>query len=155
MSYGQKTVSLTGSDTLIIGGRVISDVADGSWAHLTYPNTLVEAKTGKNGNSIYALNSMGLLADVEVRVIRASDDDIWLNAKLAAMKADFSSFVLFQGQMIKRVGDGMGNLSYDTYLLDGGVFSTQVEVLSNAEGNTDQSVSVYKFRFTNADRATF
>ena len=155
MSYGKKTVSLTGNDTLVLGGRVITDVADQNWCELTYPNSLVEVKTGKNGNSIYALNSMGLMAEVTLRLIRGSDDDVYFNDLLARMKKDFASFVLLSGQLVKRVGDGQGNISEDTYLVDGGVFISQVQGSANAEGNTDQSVSGYRFRFSNADRAVY
>lgn len=153
--YGKKTVSLTGNDTLVVGGRVLTDVADGNWAELTYPNSLVEVKTGKGGNSIYAFNASGLMCELTVRVIRSSADDLYLNARLALMKQDFARFILMSGQLVKRVGNGFGLISLDTYLLDGGVFVTQPAASANAEGDTNQSVSVYRFRFTNADRAVF
>lgn len=151
--FGKKTVSLTGNDTLLLAGRVVTDVADKSWAELTYPNNLVEVKVGKNGNSLYALNASGLIAELTLRLVRGSSDDTYYNGLLAQQKADLSSFVLLSGQLVKRVGDGLGNVTQDVYYIDGGVFQTQVTAASNTEGDTDQSVSIYKFRFTNADRA--
>ena len=151
--FGKKSVSLTGNDTLLLAGRVITDVADKSWAELTYPNNLVEVKVGKNGNSIYALNASGLIAELVVRLIRGSSDDTFLNGLLVSQKADLSTFILLKGQLVKRVGDGFGNVTQDVYYVDGGVFQTQVIVSSNAEGDSEQSVSIYRLRFTNADRA--
>jgi hypothetical protein len=65
---------------------------------------------------------------------------------------DFASFVLMIGQLIKKVGDGLGNITNDTYILSGGVFSKAVEVKTNAEGDTEQSVSIWNMRFSNAPR---
>lgn len=147
-----KTVSLTGSDTLKLNLRVLADVADGDFATLTFPNDLADLKTGKNGNSIYAFNETGRQVELVIRVIRGSADDKWLLNQLNVMKNDFASFVLLNGEFIKRVGDGAGNITSDTYLLTGGIFSKNIETKSNAEGDTEQSVSVYTLRFANCDR---
>ncbi len=146
-------VSLTGNDTVVIGGRVLTDFADADNAAMTYPNELAAVKTGKNGNSIYAWNEMGRIVEVVLRMIRGSDDDKFLNGLLATQKADFAAFVLLDGEFVKRVGDGAGNISNDTYLLDGGIFSKQVEAKSNVEGDTEQSLSIYSLKFANGDRA--
>ena len=76
------TFSLTGQDTAIIGGISLIDVADGDWFTLTFPNQLADCKTGKNGNSIYALNATGLNADASARVIRGSFTDKLLDSLL-------------------------------------------------------------------------
>ena len=154
-NYAPKTVSLTGADTLVIGGRVIANVADGDYASITYPNDLVNVKTGKGGNSIYAFNNTGMQVDVTIRLIRSAPDDVFLNDLLQKMKQDFAAFVLLGAYMVKRVGNGLGGISSDTYILSGGVFVKQVEGKSNAEGDTDQSVSIYHLKFTNSDRAIY
>ena len=145
-------VSLTGNDTINIGGVVLADFADGDVAELSFPNELMAVKTGKNGNSIYAFNAMGLQCDLKVRVLRGSDDDKYLNGLIQDLKADPASFVLLTGNLVKRVGDGQGNVTNDTYILGGGAPTRQVPATSNAEGSTDQSVAVYEFKFTNANR---
>jgi hypothetical protein len=66
------TVALSGSDTIIINTRIMSDLADGDVAVLEFPNNMAEVKTGKNGNSIYALNESGKNAELTLRVIRGS-----------------------------------------------------------------------------------
>lgn len=150
-----RVVSLTGNDTVTIAGRVFTNFGDGDNAKLSFPNDLAAVKVGKNGNAIYALNEMGRQADLVLRIIRGSDDDLFLNEILALQKADFSSFVLLQGEFVKRIGDGQGNVSNDTYFTDGGIFSKPVEVNSNVEGDTEQSLSIYNLKFANADRAVF
>ena len=148
----QKAVSLTGADTCKIGNRILSDVADGDWANLTFPNDLTEVKTGKNGNSIYAFNETGRQVQLELRLLRGSPDDKWMMNLLNNMKKDFSAFVLLNGEFIKRVGDGQGNITNDTYLVTGGVFGKMVEAKTSAEGDTEQSVSLYTLKFSNGER---
>lgn len=153
--YNQRVASLTGNDTIVIGGRVINNLADGDVGELKFPNEIAAVKSGKNGNTIYALNATGFQVDLTLRVIRGSDDDNYLNGILAFQIQDFASFQLLDGQVVKRVGDGRGNVANDSYLMSGGVFVRQVDTASNVEGNTDQSVSIYNLRFGNGQRAVF
>lgn len=146
------SVSLTGNDTLKLRDRVFADFADGDYAGLTFPNDIAGLKTGKDGNTVYALNETGRQAELVIRVLRGSSDDKFLQNLLAAQRNDFSGFVLIEGELVKRVGDGKGNITTDTYLLTGGIFTKNVEVKSNAEGDTEQSVSIYTLAFGNNTR---
>lgn len=145
-------VSLTGNDTINIDGRVIVDVADGNCGELAFPNEIAKVKTGKNGNALYALDESGRQCKHTLRVVRGSDDDKFLQAKLNAQMNNFAGTVLMKGQFVKKVGDGAGNISNDTYTMSGGIFTNQVDAKSNVEGDVDQSVSVYKMTFSNAPR---
>jgi hypothetical protein len=147
------TQSLTGNDTISIDNIPLVDLGDGDVGSLTYPNELVGVKTGKNGNSIFALNETGDQADLVLRVLRGSKDDKTLNSRLISMKADFAGFTTLTAQVIKKVGDGQGNVTNDIYDLSGGVFSKRVETVSNVEGNTDQSLAIYNIKFTNSPRS--
>ncbi len=149
------TFSLTGTDTAVIGGVSLVDVADGDWFTLSFPNPLADLKTGKNGNSIFALNATGLQAEATARVIRGSLTDKFLNSLLQEQLQDFASFQVLEGHFVKRAGDGFGNISSDTYDTSGGIFTFNVDAKSNAEGDTEQSVSVYRFKFANGGRALF
>lgn len=146
------TVAMTGSDSAKINNRILSDFATGDYAALTFPNDIAAVKTGKNGNSVYSLNSTGDQADLVLRVIRGSPDDKFLNNLLAIQQNSFASFVLMQGEFVKRVGDGQGNVTNDTYITAGGIFSKRIEAKANAEGDTEQSVAVYHLKFANAPR---
>lgn len=147
------SISLCGDDTIVIGGRVLADLADGDVATLAYPNDIMNVKTGKNGNSIFAFNNTGQQCDLALRVLRGSDDDKFLNSILAELINNPPAFVVLDAQLVKRLGDGAGNVTNDTYVLGGGVPTKQVPGQENVEGNTDQSVSVYEFKFTNSQRA--
>ncbi len=146
-------VAMTGADTLVVNNRVLTDLATGTCAELTFPNDIASVKTGKNGNSIYGLNETGRQAEFKIHVLRASADDKFLNGLLAQQQNNFAGFPLMIGQFIKKVGDGAGNIASDTYLTSGGVFTKQVEAKMNVEGDSDQSTAVYTIRFSNAPRA--
>ena len=148
-----KTVALTGKDTIKINGRILADFADGDVASLTFPNDLMVAKTGKNGNSIFSFKYDGQQAELSLRVLRTSSDDRFLNNLLALMKNDPPAFALMTGEFGKNIGDGAGNPTQDIYVLSGGVFKRNADVKENAEGETDQAVVVYTILFTNAPRA--
>lgn len=147
------TVALSGNDTVTINGRILNDLADGAVVKLTYPNDISSMKTGKNGNTIYGLNETGKNAEVDIRVVRGSADDKFLNGLLTQQQANFAGWPLMIAQFIKKLGDGQGNITSDIYVLSGGVFRKQVEGESNVEGDTSQSVSVYMMKFSNSPRA--
>ncbi|MDR3244660.1 MAG: hypothetical protein LBT79_07930 [Elusimicrobiota bacterium] len=145
-------ISLTGADTIKINSRIFADLADGDHTTVDMPNNIANVKIGKDGNALYALNGTGLQTDMIIRLVRGSADDIYLNNLLAKQKQDFAGFILMTSEFIKRVGDGAGKITADTYVLSGGIFTKLVPTKSNAEGDTEQSVSIYAITFTNSDR---
>lgn len=147
--------SLTGADTLVIAGRVLADFADADNAVLSFPNPKAVVKAGKDGNAIFAENATGRQAELVIRVLRGSPDDKFLDALSKEQDFDFSSFELLTGQFVKRVGDGLGNVSADSYLLRGGIFTKNVEAKSNVEGDTEQSISIYTIGCAAANRRIF
>jgi hypothetical protein len=146
------TVAMSGADTIIVNNRPLADLADGDAVKLTFPNEIASVKTGKNGNSIYGLNETGKQAQLEIRLIRGSADDKFLNNLMAQQQANFAGFPLMIGQFIKKIGDGAGNIASDTYITSGGVFVKQIEAKSNVEGDSEQSVSIYTLKFSNSPR---
>lgn len=152
-------VALSGNDTIIVNGTILTGSADGNIAELTFPNEIANVKTGKNGNTIYGLNESGRQSELKLRVIRGSDDDKFMQGLLNAQQADFASFPLMIGTLVKRIGtttfsQGQGPATpvNDTYALSGGIFTKPVEAKSNVEGDTEQSVSVYMMKFANVSR---
>lgn len=146
------SVALSGQDTIIINNRVISDLANGDVGSLSFPNEIATLRTGKNGNAIYALNESGKQADVELRVIKGSADDKFFNGLLNSMQNNFAGFILMTGEFIKKVGDGTGAITNEQYVMSGGIFSMQIDARSNVEGDEEQSVSVYRLKFSNSPR---
>jgi hypothetical protein len=145
-------VALSGQDTIILNNQVLTGLADGNFVELTFPNDIANVKTGKNGNSIYGFNESGKQCEVKIRTLRASNDDKFLNNLLTQQQLNFAGTVLLTGQFIKKIGDGAGNITSDTYIMSGGVFTKIPEAKSNAEGETEQSLAIYTIKFTNAPR---
>lgn len=151
------SVSLTGKDTIAIGSRglalrIMVDLADGDTGVLDFPNNLVEAKTGKNGNTIYAFNSTGKVVTGTFRFMRGSADDKYLNSEMNRYLLDQAAYTLLDGEVIKRVGDGEGNVTSDVYSLDGGIIQKMPNAKENVEGDIEQAVTIWQFIFANSDR---
>ena len=147
------SIALTGQDTVTLNNHIVTDLADGDCVTLDFPNDIAAVKTGKNGNALYAINETGKQCEVKLRIIRDSADDKFLQALLTNQQANFSTTPLMIGEFVKLVGDGQGNLTHDTYILSGGVFTKQVNAKSNVEGDTVQAVAEYTLRFSNAPRS--
>lgn len=146
------SVSLTGNDTIQIATRVFSDFADQDVALLEFPNNVVEVKHGKNGNALYAFNATGKLVNVTLRLIRASADDKFLNSQLQSFLNDQAGYTLMEGEFVKRVGDGKGNVTADVYRMSGGIVQKLPNTRDNVEGDTEQSVSIWNLVFHNGNR---
>ena len=144
--------SLTGDDTIIINDLPLNDFPDGDIATLELPNNLMEIQTGKNGNTVFALDEAGNNATLTLRVLLSSNDDKRLNG-LLPLSESFASYVLLTGSVVKQIGDGQGNVSYNTYLLQGGMIQKKPAVKSNVNGDTQQAVVEYVIQFANAARA--
>lgn len=146
------TVSLSGADTIQVNNQVISTLANQDPGHLTFPNEIVSVEQGKNGNTIYAQNNMGYIADLAIRVLLAGIDDQYLNSLLQQQTTAFSDFSLMTALFNKRVGDGQGNILTVVYQLSGGVVSKGIEQFTSARGDVNQSVAVWPIRFGNWTR---
>lgn len=142
-----ETYNLTGADTFVLYDRVFNNLADGDTVTITYPNNSTEAKTGKNGNTIFAQNMSGMNANVTIRVLRGSSDDQFLAGKKATFEQDYAAGELANGSFVKRLGDGSGNVVNDVYSLKGGAFQRGIDSKENVQGDTDQAVSVYNMIF--------
>jgi hypothetical protein len=146
-------VALTGADTIVLGDRIFSDFSDGDVVNMDFPNNLVEAKRGKNGNTIYALNATGKVVTVTMRVLRGSSDDKFLTGEMNLYLLDPPSYALLTGEFTKRVGDGQGNITNDVYQLQGGIVQKMPVGKENVEGDTEAAISIWQLVFSNADRA--
>ncbi len=144
--------TVTSNDTLTLNNHVFNDLSVGDVTTITFPNPLVNRKTGKNGNTIFAQNANGLNADLVLRVMRGSTDDEYLQQLINTSPTDFPSTVLLAGTFVKRLGDGQGNVKSDTYVLQGGVISKLVDGKENVEGDVTQAESVYNVIFASGQR---
>ena len=145
-------IAMSGNDSVIINNRILADFADGEIASIRFSGEIASMRTGKNNNSIYAINNSGRQAEVNIRVIRGGADDKFLNNLLNTQNNNFAGFALMNGEFVKKIGDGKGNITSDTYIMAGGIFTKFVEAKSNTEGDTEQSVAIYTLRFSNGPR---
>ena len=143
--------TLTGDDSIIINDIPLRDFADGDIGTLDVPNNMFDLQTGKNGNTIFALDEAGNNATLTVRILMSSADDKRLNG-LVPKSENFASTVLATGSVVKQVGDGKGNVSYNTYLLAGGMVQKKPSIKSNVNGDTSQAVVEYVIQFAEANR---
>ncbi len=145
--------TITGDDTLTLFGRVITDLASGDTSVLDFPNETTKIKTGKNGNTIFAEDQTGKNATLVLKVMRGSDDDVFLLGKKQASDNNYVGTVLASGSFVKHLGDGQGNRKSDVYALSGGMFQKNQPAKENVEGDTEQGISVYTMIFASAQRS--
>lgn len=144
--------TVTGNDTLTLNGHVFVDQAYGAVSHISLPNELINMKTGKNANTVIALNQSGFNANLTMRLARGSADDQFMQGLVPSPSGNFAATTLLGGTFVKYIGDGQGNVLHDIYTLGGGVVSRQVESMENTDGETEQGVVVYNVKFANAGR---
>lgn len=145
-------IAMSGNDIFILNNRNITGFAVGKVSELTIPNNLADVKTGKNGNSIFSFINSGLICEFKAILIRGCADDVFFNSLLTQMKNNFSGFPLMFGQYIKKIGDGLGNVTSDTYNMSGGIFSKTTPAQSDTEGTPEQSQVEYMLKFANNPR---
>ena len=139
-----ETYRLTGKDTVTIWGRTLTDFADGDIATITVDNNIASSVVGKNGNMIVAKDEQGKKCTISLRLLKGSDDDSKINGYYKTYELDSALFILGNGTIAKRLGDGSGNVVYDTFYLRGLHFTrAPYEVSVNVNGSTDQAVTVY------------
>ena len=147
------TFTVTGNDTLVLNGNVFNDMATGTVTEITFPNELVNVKTGKNKNSIIALNQQGYNGVLVIKLNRGSADDQFLANILANMLGNFVATPLISGSFTKQLGDGAGGVTNDVYSLAGGVISKIPGAMENVEGEVAQAETTYNIKFTNCGRS--
>jgi hypothetical protein len=140
-------VALCGTDTIIINNIVQSGLGDADAGLLEFPNDVANIKKGKEGNMIAALNQLGTLGELTLRYLRGTADDKTMNSIVANFISNPSGFVMMTGEFIKKVGDGTGKVISDNYIASSGVPMRLPNVKSNAEGDPDQGIAVYKIKF--------
>lgn len=150
---GQKQIAVTGDDTIQVAGRTLTAFGNADNSMLTFDGDIAKVAKGKNGNAIFAKDTTGEIAKLVLRILRGTDDDIFLNGLRSQQQGDFPSFVLLSGYFVKRVGDGKSNVANDAYYLADGIFTKNIDVKENLAGDTDQALSIYNISFASAARS--
>lgn len=145
--------NIVGSDTLTVFGRVINNFADGDISTFVFNNDRSAVKTGKNGNTIFALDETGKNSVTTLRIMLGSADDAFLQGILTGSDNDFTSTILGAGEFVKNVGDGSGGVRRIVWTLGGGMITKYVGGKGNVQGDTEQGVGVYTITFAKAIRS--
>lgn len=145
--------NIVGSDTLTIFDRVINDFADGDISTFVFNNDRSGVTTGKNGNTIFALDETGKNSVATLRIMMGSADDSFLQGILTGSDNDFASTILGAGEFVKNVGDGSGNIRRIVWTLGGGMMTKYIPGKGNVKGDTEQGVSVFTITFAKAIRS--
>ena len=139
------SISFTGNDAIVFSGVPLTDFGDGDVLTIDWGSDISTTRVGKNGNVINARNAEGDLADVVIKVLRGSDDDIMLNAIEAAYSGNPPAFVCPAMTATKMVGDGTGNIVRDSYALAFLTPKRHVNMKENVSGDTEQALAVHPF----------
>lgn len=143
------TYTITGEDTITINDRVFSDLASDDFSSITFESNLTEMTTGKNRNTIFAKNEQGNNGTLNLRLIKGSSDDQFMQGLISADERDYVASGLLNGEFVKRLGDGEGNIIREVATLLGGKISRKVATKGNSSGDTEQGVSAYTVMFAN------
>ena len=152
---------VTGNDIVQIGLSAsglttITSFADGDYARVTFPNDIMNFTIGKNRNMLAAYNAMGTLAELELRLLRGSKEDKFLQDQFPNFSSDQLSFNFLFAKIIKNLGVSNEGASAstieETYTLSNGIISKAPEIVSNVSGSTDQGVVVWQIRFAEFTR---
>ena len=143
--------ALTGKDTITINNIPLNDFADGDIGTVDIPNDIFTLQTGKDGNTIFALDESGSNATLTVRLIASSADDKRLNG-LIPQSENFASTIVLTGSFVKMIGDGQGNISLNSYVMAGGMVQKLPNLKTNVNGDTSQAVVEYIIKFAKAAR---
>ena len=153
---------VTGNDIVQIGSsasglRTITSFADGDYARVTFPNDIMNFTIGKNRNMLAAYNAMGTLAELELRLLRGSKEDKFLQDQFPTFASDALQFNFIFAKVIKNLGTNIGGNAgvvgiEEIYTLNNGIISKAPEIVSNVSGSTDQGVVVWQVRFAEFTR---
>lgn len=145
-------IALTGKDTIAIDGVPFLNFGPGDVFTLEFPNDLTSVEIGKNGNIAAALNANGKKAEVVLRTLRGSPEDIYLSQREAEFINDPPSFETYTGNFVKRIGNGAGSVTQDNYVAAFGVPKKQVMVKENTAGDVTQAIAEHYITFGQAIR---
>lgn len=144
-------LSYTGNDLIEFNSRTLADFANGDVVTVSFPNEASGTAVGKDGNVIVVGNEQGRIADVTLRVVRGSADDKFLNSFVKLWYNDRMSFVPASMTLTKMISVD-GSVTNDIMPLKFGVPTKAApDVKVNVEGDVEQAVSVYSFRFVTTD----
>jgi hypothetical protein len=124
--------------------QVFNTLSDKSTVNITFPDKLLTLNVGKNGNAIAAANKKGMIAMMELRPLMANADDSFLQSQIVQWTQNPTAYTAMVGTFVKNFGDGQGNITRKSYVLNFGFVEENIPLTENVEGETDQAIALYK-----------
>lgn len=147
-------MSFAGTDTVIIDDRPITDLFDGTFATLTYPNDIASGINGFDNNTAVVSLPAGEKAQLTLRLLAGNDDDKYLNQRFNQWKNNKATFVALSGTLVKHFGDGTGQTTNKRQELINGYFLRKVDTEMDAGGGSNQTTSTYILEFAGPNQIT-
>lgn len=145
-------VSMSGDDTFLLNGNVVSTLATKDPLKINFPNDIAVVEQGKDGNTVISENRRGYEGDAVLRVLLGAADDQAINALFLEQAANIAGTTLITGALYKVSGDGKGNIIKVVYQLQGGVILKIPAALISASGNTEEQIAEWTIRFGNCSQ---
>lgn len=139
-------MAIVADSTLIINERIISELANSTSVDLTPPSELVQMNIGKNGHILVGENAQGKMTDLKIRIVLGGSDDKFLNSLLTQANQRLSTFVPLTCK-VSHIVRNAEEVNLVQHILGEGVFAQLIPASMNAEGDTEQAVAVYSFKF--------
>lgn len=132
------------NSTVTLNGRALVDLAQGAAISIEFPNEQSSKTNGINNSSVVKQRSDRNSANVKIKVLKASSDDVFLNSALNQQAA-----VIFSGSIKTNFSrDGVDGV--DSYALENGTISKRpTDTRNNVDGD---EVMEYEFNFVSAIR---
>ncbi|MFS1538008.1 MAG: hypothetical protein ACL7BU_04230 [Candidatus Phlomobacter fragariae] len=127
------------STTLILNGHVISNFVIGTYINITKPNANTNRVIGAGSSVVIAKREDADVGDMEVHILRGSDDDIWLSNL-----AECNETVIFNGSIVTLYKVDGKSKTESLSLTGKSLLELPALEYSNTERNADLT---YKFSF--------
>lgn len=134
------------------GEFTLSDFADGVVAQVSAPNEIGTVTTGYNGNGLGAHNEPGRQRVLNLRLVKASQDDKRINETYELWKKRDARFKPLKMKFTKNISHSDGSVTHDTTEAYFGIPGGVPETLTDTTGSVEQVVSVYTFTFADYKR---
>lgn len=134
------------------GEFTLSDFADGVIAQVSAPNEIGTVTTGYNGNGLGAHNEPGRQRVLNLRLVKASNDDKRINETYELWKKRDSRFRPLKMKFTKNISHSDGSVTHDTTEAYFGIPGGVPETLTDTTGSVEQVVSAYTFTFADYKR---
>lgn len=141
---GDATLTLQYSDGT--NPRTITELANQAAIGVSFPNETGTMDALKGG-AVFSINVAASMATLTVRVIKAGDDDAWLNQRLNELLNLRTSAKALDGTVIGNYGDGKGNLRKLTATVTFGFVKKRIDLIANYNGDNEQAISQYTIDF--------